>query len=130
MNSKPNVLYNGACPLCRREIEHYRHLDARAANALDFTDISEPAVILTRLGLSQDETKRRLHVVDAEGRLLVGVPAFAAIWASLPAYHWLANIVQWPVLRSLLAWLYEGVAFGLYRWDLRRQRCEACRTSG
>jgi len=125
MNSKPTILYNGACPICRREIEHYRRLDRRDDGALGFADISEQGPMLTALDLSQDAAKRRLHVVDTDGRLLVGVPAFAAIWDRLPRYRWLASIVRLPGLRSLLALGYEGVAFCLYRMDKRRQRRQA-----
>ncbi|MEM9629387.1 MAG: DUF393 domain-containing protein [Pseudomonadota bacterium] len=125
MNRKPTILYNGACPVCRREIDHYRHLDQRDDQALAFDDISKASPALDQLGLSQDAAKRRLHVLDADGQLLVGVPAFAAIWDRLPRYRWLSKIVRLPVLRSLLPWIYEVIAFGLYHVDKRRQQRDA-----
>ncbi len=121
MTGKTTVLYNGACPICRREIEHYRGLDRLGSHALDFADISERHPVLERVTLSEDTARRRLHVVDAEGRLLSGIPAFAAIWARLPHYQWLAVLAGWPILKSLLPWIYEPIAYGLYRWDKRRQ---------
>lgn len=130
MNAKPTVLYNGACPLCRREIDHYRRLDRQAGGALDFTDISEPGSPPDDLSLSQDDAKRRLHVVDADGRLLVGVPAFAAIWESLPRYRWLATISSLPILRPILGWIYEPIALLLYRLDKRRQSKGMTEASG
>ncbi|MEM9440807.1 MAG: DUF393 domain-containing protein [Pseudomonadota bacterium] len=117
------VLYNGACPICRREIEHYQKLDALGASALAFTDISVADPVLAKVALSMDEAKRRLHVVDTNGCLLSGIPAFAAIWDHLPRYRWLSTVVRWPVLGSLLHWAYEPIAYGLYRWDKRRQAC-------
>ncbi len=120
--AKPTVLYNGACPVCRREIEHYQRLDDRDGQGLGFTDISEPVPVLKERALTQDEVKRRLHVIDADGRLLVGVPAFAAVWDHLPRYRWLSAIVRLPLLRSLVPWLYEIIAFGLYHADKRRQQ--------
>ncbi|MGI9506912.1 MAG: thiol-disulfide oxidoreductase DCC family protein [Geminicoccaceae bacterium] len=120
--AKPTVLYNGSCPVCRREIEHYQRLDDRDGQGLGFTDISEPAPVLKERALTRDEVKRRLHVIDVDGRLLVGVPAFAAVWDHLPRYRWLSAIVRLPFLRSLVPWLYEIIAFGLYQADKRRQQ--------
>lgn len=119
------VLYNGACPICRREIEHYRRLNALGTSALIFADISEIHPVLAQLSLSMDEAKRRLHVVDANGELLSGIPAFAAIWEHLPRYRWLSVVASWPVLSGLLRWAYEPIAYGLYRWDRRRQACHS-----
>ena len=121
-STKPTVLYNGACPVCRREIEHYQRLDDRNGQGIGFTDISEPAAVLKECALTRDQVKRRLHVIDADGRLLVGIPAFAAIWDHLPRYQWLAAIVRLPLLCNLLSWAYEVIAFGLYYTDRRRQR--------
>lgn len=121
MADNPSVLYNGACPVCRREIEHYRRLDGEHASALDFVDIGKPTPELRALALSNDQARRRLHVLDADGRLLIGVPAFAAIWERLPRYRWLARISRLPVLRSLLPLVYEPIAFGLYHLDKRRR---------
>ena len=121
MKTKPVILYNGACPICRREIEHYRGLDERGGEALGFADINLAEEILTSVSLSEDDAKRRLHVIDADGRLLAGIPAFAAIWDRLPRYRWLSRLSRLPVLRSLLPWLYEPIAFGLFLWDKRRR---------
>jgi len=130
MSAKPIILYNGACPICRREIEHYQHLDGDGRKALDFADISEAHPTLKKLSLSQDSAKRRLHVLDADGRLLVGIPAFAAIWELLPRYRWLSTMSRLPVLRNLLAWMYELVALGLYHLEKRRVRRSADAAEG
>lgn len=128
LRAKPTVLYNGACPVCRREIEHYQRLDDRDGQELGFTNISEPAPVLKERALTPDEVKRRLHVIDADGRLLIGIPAFAAIWDRLPRYRWLSTIVRLPLLRSFLPWIYEVIAFGLYHADKRRgQRSKAAK---
>ena len=127
MTDKPTILYNGACPICRREIEHYQHLDRDGDDTLAFADISEPDPMLARLSLTQDAAKRRLHVVDVNGRLLAGIPAFAAIWDRLPRYRWLAWISRLPLVRSVLPYIYEAIAFGLYHTDKRRERRSARR---
>ena len=122
MTDRPKILYNGACPVCRREIDHYRRIDRDHGAALDFADIGEPGPALSRPALSDDQVRRRLHVLEPDGRLLTGVPAFAAIWDRLPRYRWLARLSRLPVLRTLLPWIYEPIAFGLYHLDKRRRR--------
>jgi predicted DCC family thiol-disulfide oxidoreductase YuxK len=123
--STPTVFYNGGCPVCRREIEHYRDV-ARAAGAeVAFADVGRDPGALAASGLDGEAPRRRLHVRDADGRLLVGVPAFAAIWRRLPRYRWLARLVELPGMGALTRWLYEPVAAGLYRWDRRRRAAQA-----
>jgi predicted DCC family thiol-disulfide oxidoreductase YuxK len=118
--SKPTVLYNGSCPVCRAEIEHYQKLD-RATGRLAWRDISQPGRPQV-CEVGPEALRRRLHVVDADGRLLAGVPAFARIWRELPRYRWLARLVEQPVVGPLAARLYEPLAAGLYAWDRRRRR--------
>ena len=72
--SKPTVFYNGSCPVCRAEIEHYQHLDAGAEAALAWSDISASPDAARAFGMAPEAMRRRLHAVDANGRLLVGVP--------------------------------------------------------
>ena len=118
--TKPTVLYNGSCPVCRTEIEHYQKLD-RDTDRLAWRDIGATDQA-AGCGVGPEALRRRLHVVDTDGRLLVGVPAFARIWQELPRYRWLARLVDRPVVRPLAAWLYEPLAAGLYAWDRRRRR--------
>ena len=66
MNDTPTetltVLYDGACPLCQREIAHVRGLTERHHCALRFVDISPGAVAV---GVSDDERAAlmaRFHV--------------------------------------------------------------------
>lgn len=120
--TRPTVLYNGSCPVCRAEITHYRRLDDGGAQALAWLDISVPDPDATTGGLEPEALRRRLHVVDADGRLQIGVPAFARIWAHLPRYRWLATLVDLPVVGTIAAWAYEPLAASLYAMDRRRRR--------
>jgi predicted DCC family thiol-disulfide oxidoreductase YuxK len=116
------VCYNGACPVCRAEIEHYRRRAGEAAD-LAFLDVAADRDGAARLGISGDIGFRRLHIVAPDGRIVGGVPAFAAIWARLPGYRWLAQAMTWPIVGALAVALYERVAApALYRLHLRRQR--------
>lgn len=59
--------------------------------------------------------------IDRDGRLLVGVPAFAALWRELPGHRWLAHIAMAPLLLPLWTLLYDALAAVLYAWNRRRQ---------
>lgn len=122
------VCYNGACPVCRAEMEHYQRIAQRAAAngralPLGWNDINTAPELFRRHGIDFDAAMRRLHAVDAEGRLIRGIDVFVAIWRHLPRHRWAASVVGSPLVRPL-AWLaYEGaIAPLVYRWSRRRWR--------
>lgn len=120
--TRPQVLYNGSCPICRREIDHYRRLDQDDGDRLVWRDITRFGGEALPGGVDAENLRRRLHVVDPHGRLLEGVPAFAQIWEHLPRYRWLAALVRTPVIGGIAGLAYEPVAKALYMLDRRRRR--------
>jgi len=114
---RPVVFYDGGCPLCRREIEHYRRRDR--AGALSWVDITRDGAALRAQGLSLDQAMARLHVLDAEGQWQTGAWGFAAIWERLPGYRWLARLLRGLRLLPLVDAGYRYFA----RWRARR-RCD------
>jgi len=119
------VYYNGACPICRREIEHYQRLCQRESAPLAWVDISREPLVLAPRGGDSLSARRRLHAVDAAGTLHAGVAAFAELWARLPRYRWLARLLRRPGPRALAERLYEGLlAPALFRFNTWRGRCE------
>jgi ubiquinone biosynthesis monooxygenase Coq7 len=118
------VLYDGACPLCRREIGVYRGLTPM--QPLEFRDISDPATALpTDLppGLPRRELLARFHVRHADGRIESGARAFIALWERLPYWRWLAWLGRRPGVASLLEIAYRGflrVRPTMQRWAGRR----------
>jgi len=114
------VIYNGACPICSREIGAYKRLAEAQAAPLDFRDLN--AADLGRWGLTPDQAARRLYVVQ-DGALISGVPAFAAIWARIPKLRWLARLVMLPGLRQIAGAVYDlALAPALYALHRRRVR--------
>ncbi len=109
------VLYDGACPLCRREIAVYR--DLPSAQPLHFADVSQVGQALPP-GTTQAQLMARFHVLSAQGQLLSGAQAFLALWAELPGWRWLARLGRVPVM----AWLMERAYRGFLRLRPRLQR--------
>ncbi len=113
------VLYNGACPICRFEIEHWKKVTARRDLPIVFDDLNGPA--RADWNMDADEAAQRLHV-RWKGRRLSGFPAFLALWSQMPGMRWLAWSLGLPGLRQVVGAAYDRVAAPmLYRAHLRRQ---------
>jgi predicted DCC family thiol-disulfide oxidoreductase YuxK len=93
------VYYDGSCPLCRAEIDHYA--SEPGAAALCFRDVSaadaEPGP-----GLTRGEAMARFHVRRADGTLLSGADAFVGIWRVLPRWRWAARAASLPGAMTVL----------------------------
>jgi predicted DCC family thiol-disulfide oxidoreductase YuxK len=100
---KLTVWYDGACPLCTREIALMRWLDRR--EVIDFVNLvnTENACPINR-----DLLLARLHAME-DGLLLSGAAAFAAMWRAIPLLRPLGLLAKIPVVLRGLERLY--VAF-------------------
>ena len=113
---RTTVFYDGGCPLCRREIAHYRRLDG--AERIEWMDITRDDSLLRSLGIPFGKAMERLHVLQPDGEVATGVQAFAVIWDELPRYRRLARALRSLRLSPVLERLYGRFA----RWRFR-QRC-------
>ena len=109
------VLYDGACPLCRREIGVYRGLRPNAP--VCFADVSDPTLQLPS-GTTREQLLARFHVRGRDGELLSGAKAFLALWAALPGWRWLALFGRVPGM----AWAMERAYRLFLRWRPAMQR--------
>lgn len=93
------VYFDGSCPLCRAEIDHYRK--QIGAEQLCFLDVSRTDQLL------QPDLKRGIamsgfHVRRSDGQLVSGAAAFVSIWRHLPRWRWVARIAELPGIMTLL----------------------------
>ena len=123
--TKLRTYYNSSCPVCTAGIRAYSGSPEASGAQLEWQDINAAPEALAGQGVSQDDVWYRLHAIDAEGRVLVGIDAFIAIWAELPEYRWRARLLRLPVVRQLAGLGYEVLAFFLYRWNLWRAKKRA-----
>ncbi|MGL4241657.1 MAG: thiol-disulfide oxidoreductase DCC family protein [Beijerinckiaceae bacterium] len=98
------VYYDGACPLCRREIGLYQR--SAGGDRVGWCDVSGSADLPK--GLTREQALARFHVTDADGKLVVGARAFIALWLSLPRWRWAGRIASVPPLPHVLEFAYRG----------------------
>ncbi|MCL7464290.1 DUF393 domain-containing protein [Phaeovulum sp. NW3] len=95
------VWYDGACPLCAREIALMRRLDRRGA--IRFVDACDPA---SPCPLDRAQIMARFHAAEG-GRLVSGAAAFAAMWRAIPVLRPLGIVAGWPGVRLLFEAAYR-----------------------
>jgi predicted DCC family thiol-disulfide oxidoreductase YuxK len=75
------VFYDGACPLCMREITMLQKMDRRAR--IRFTDIAQPSFDPATLGLTMDDMMKRIRARLPNGELIEGVEVFRRLYAAV-----------------------------------------------
>lgn len=99
------VMFDGSCPLCRREVGVYRNL--APLEPIRWLDVSDKQNNMAP-GEKRADYLARFHVRTANGELLSGAKAFVALWSSLPGWRWLGRFGQLPGMTPVLECLYRG----------------------
>jgi predicted DCC family thiol-disulfide oxidoreductase YuxK len=97
--------------------QYNRLVRAAQAGAIAFRDINLEPDALAGFGASVDDVRRRLHAVDEDGRLFIGIDCAIAIWRRTPGDAWLARIVGLPILRQIARFGYDRFADLLFAWN-------------
>ena len=116
------VWYNTRCPVCDAGVSRQKRrlIDAVKAGRIEFRDINLEPDALSRFGAGLEDVRRRLHAVDAGGRLHVGADCAIAVWRLTPGDAWLARLVGLPVIRPIARVAYDRFADLLYAWNRRK----------
>jgi len=95
------VWYDGACPLCIREIALMRRLDR--AGAIDFVDVAPEDAVCP---IDRTLLLARFHARETGGPVLDGAAAFAAMWRAIPMLRPLGLMARNGAVLKGLEWLY------------------------
>jgi predicted DCC family thiol-disulfide oxidoreductase YuxK len=111
------VYYDGACPICTREIGLYRR--CAGAERVDWVDVAaRDAGSAAAPDLPRADALARFHVRGPDGALVSGAAAFATLWRALPAWRWLGRLAAVPPVTAVLELCYR--AFLVVRRVARR----------
>jgi 3-demethoxyubiquinol 3-hydroxylase len=99
------VYFDGACPVCRREIAVYR--SQPGGDRLHWLDASAAAADDLGPDLDRAAALARMHVRLPDGRLVAGAGAFAEIWRALPRWRWLGRLVSPAPVRAVADVAYD-----------------------
>ncbi len=119
------VLYDGACPVCKREVGFLRWLDG-GRNTILLEDITSPQFDPARYGLTADEVMGQIHGVLPTGRVVRGMSVFRRAYDAV-GMGWLLAPTNWPILRGVFDTGYEWFARHRLRLTGRWAECDSGR---
>lgn len=102
------VFFDGACPLCRREIALLRRLDG-GRSRIRFTDIDAPGFDPTPIGQTRAELMARIYGRLPDGSLVTGVEVFRRLYAAV-GFGPLVALTRLPGIRQVLDAAYAVFA--------------------
>jgi predicted DCC family thiol-disulfide oxidoreductase YuxK len=101
------VLHDGACPMCAREIAMLRRLDRQGR--IRFTDIAAPDFDAASFGTSHDALMARIHARLPDGTLIEGVEVFRRLYAAV-GFAPVVGLTRLPGVSQLLDLAYDAFA--------------------
>ena len=101
------LLYDGECPLCRREVRWMQRWNRRGH--LAFEDISASGFNAAQHGITAEEAMAVIHGVFPDGRIVRRVEVFRQAYRAI-GLGWVAAPTGWPGLRWVFDHLYTGFA--------------------
>lgn len=102
LRARATVYYDGACPLCSREVAFYRQrVSADVAGWIDVSTVDEIALPPT---LTKQAAMARFHVENSEGTLYSGGRAFAELWSLMPMLRPIGRLLR----RKPFVWALEA----------------------
>ncbi len=116
--NKLKVYYNSACPVCDAGINAQKNKSSNCA--IEWNDVHQNNEIAQDVSGDLEFVRERLHIIDENNELVVGIEAFIALWKNSPGEQWKATLLSLPVVRPLANMAYNGFARLLYKWNRRR----------
>ena len=113
--SEPSLtlLYDGACPLCLREVTFLKRRDLHGR--LAFVDIDRHAYDPAQWrGISYRDAMARIHAIRADGEILKDVAVFREAYRCV-GLGWIYAPTEWPLIGLLIDRIYA-------LWASRRLR--------
>ena len=111
---RPTLYYDGACPVCAREIAMYRRQPG--AEGVEWVDVTRCDAQALGPGLDREAALARLHLRRADGQIVSGAQAFVALWSALPRWAPLARLAGTRPVLAVLEAGYRGFLVARRAW--------------
>lgn len=119
------VFYDGACPICAREIALMRRLDRQ--RRLSLCDFSSPDYDVATTGLAVADLSAIIHARWADGMLITGADVFRGMWEAV-GLEFLAKLSRLSFIDPIVLKAYAWFARNRLWLTGRRNACsvDAC----
>ena len=125
---KLTILFDGGCPLCKREINFLQSRD-KIGN-LNFVDInSSNSSFEYEYGISYKQAMERIHAVKSDGSIIRDVMVFQEAY-SLIGLGWIYAPTKLPIIDSIIQYIYGLWAKNRLRITFRPSIEDLCSTRG
>ena len=114
------VFFDGACPICAREIALMKRLDRR--RQLDFCDFSAQEYDAASSGFAAADLGTVIHARWADGSIITGVDVFRAMWEAV-GLGFLAGLSRLSLVEPLVLTAYAWFARNRLRLTGRLHAC-------
>ena len=111
--NRDTLYFDGACPLCRAEIDKLRRFSRGRIRLQNIHELDGDDAALDKALLLS-----RLHLRTADGTWITGLAANVRAWRHTP-FRWLWQVLEWPLVNRVSHWCYE-------RWLQHRRRAARC----
>ncbi len=111
------IFYDGACGICRKEMERYRAKDKNGR--LSFVDVNRQGFDAQLEGLDPQKALDYIHARDAKGKIVRGAEAFIWIWLAC-GYKVLPLLARLPLIKQAARVFYK--LFARYRYKISGEK--------
>ena len=122
------VFFDGACPICNREIALMKRLDRR--QQLEFCDFSAQEYDAASSGFATADLATVIHARWSDGSVITGVDVFRAMWEAV-GLRFLARLSRLSIVEPLVLKAYAWFARNRLRLTGRSHACaeDSCRSA-
>ena len=114
------VFFDGACPICDREIALMKRLDRR--RQLEFCDFSSQEYNAASSGFAAEDLGTVIHARWSDGSVITGVEVFRAMWEAV-GLGFLARLSRLSLVEPLVLTAYAWFARNRLRLTGRLPPC-------
>ena len=117
-NKGIKVYYNSACPICDASISTQK--GKMSGCSVQWNDVNTDVQARNEIPAELEFVRERLHAIDENGDIKVGVDAFEVIWRHSPNERWKSRLIALPIVKTIAVATYNIFAKLLYRWNVKK----------